>query len=106
MREFWQGRASLRKLRVLLENIPPGYPTGAIEGHCWGNQEDLLFRILGLLHVISSEFPGVKPKDVAKAIEALPPYPWSKLDSATVRYGDAGGASPEIVMQYLDSLGR
>ena len=105
MREFWLGNITLRKLRVLLQNVPAGTPSTKADGHLWDDKDNVLFRILGLLHVIAGEFPGVKEKDLRKAIEALPSYPWSEESRNVTHYGDLGGASVENVLTYVESLG-
>ncbi|AQY55623.1 tail assembly chaperone [Gordonia phage Huffy] len=99
---FWQGDISLRKLRVLVENLPPVNARAAAlnDGVWWSDLHALLnlieFRMrenTGATYEAASGKPGKRPK--------YNPKPWKKPEGT---YGDTNGRTPQQVMAFLDSL--
>lgn len=101
MGAYWRGEVTARKLRVLIEQLPPrsALHRARNEGQEWGNLEAVAWQIVYYLKVIEQRLVwsrGKRPK-WPKWLQ----FPWSKDQ---VKIGDRAGADPLKVKAYLDSL--
>lgn len=98
--EFWRGEVSLRQLRVLVQQLPPGGALyRAVNGHGWLDAEYLLAQLLDDVRRI--------PTAVIRAAggKARDPKPIKRPgEKQPDRLGDRGGRSTEDAIAYLDSL--
>lgn len=98
---FWRGEITLRKLRVLIENLPPLNARAAQQndGVWWTDQHSLLNLIEFRLRegtAATYSMGGAKPKR-----PKYNPKPWKKANGTI---GDRGGRSSAEAKAYLDSL--
>lgn len=100
MASFWLGEITLRQLRVLVEQLPPGSALHRAlnEGHQWTNVEALLWAISHRLERLDARMQwmkGKKPK-----WPRWKQFPWSKDG---VRMGDRSGRSSAEALAFLRS---
>ncbi|PZH18773.1 hypothetical protein C1I97_03405 [Streptomyces sp. NTH33] len=72
MEEYWQGKITLRKLRVMVEGLPPdGAVARAAAGHHWQHTEFMLADLLDLMARLLTDFRNANRPEKA----APQPYP-------------------------------
>jgi hypothetical protein len=70
--EYWRGEITLRKLRVMVEGLPPdGALARRAAGHHWGHGEFMLARLLDELGRLRTDFVNANRAEKAPA----QPYP-------------------------------
>lgn len=98
---FWRGEISLRRLRVLVQNLPArGAVYRAVHGHSWHDLEYLLAQLLDdvrRLQVDVYRAAGNTKARYGKPIKRPCEKPKAQL-------GDRDGRPVEDVVAYLDSL--
>lgn len=101
---------SLRKLRVLLEHLPPSSPVhrSFTDGQLWEWREELLWRLIRTQHDSASRIVhalgGRKGKPKLIKDTDWPRFPWVKPESEPERIGDAAGADGADVIAFLDTF--
>lgn len=96
----------MRKLRVLLEGLPPDAPAFWLETPNgartpWTLADAQIWRMFWATATAATGLSGV---DKGKSIfDSMPQFPWSKPVNQS-SYGSFGDHSPEEVLDYLDSL--
>jgi hypothetical protein len=101
---FWRGEISVRKLRALVEHLPPGGAFyRATQGHGWTEVEallaDLFDAVNGVAAAVYRSAPGRKRKHIANP----KPHPRPGRERE-LHIGDIGDHDPETVVVYLRSL--
>lgn len=98
---YWRGEITLRKLRVLVEGLPPQNALArARAGHHWTDMEYLLAL---LVDGVSASTVGIRRALGAKDPRPKPiPRPDSPRKPRAI--GGTNGHSPDEVVSFLDSL--
>ena len=108
MAEFWRGEITLRKLRVLVENLPKDSPARwhLTDGKPYGITDSLLWRLLWATWETQVLLARVNGNSKAKMpAEETPAYPWSEIKNAnSSRIGSLGDHTQEEALAYLKSL--
>lgn len=89
----------MRRLRVLVENLPPnGARARALKGHPWTDDT--------YLAAITADRVAEAAAGIIRALggKASRPKPLPRPDKGRNRTGDRGRVSTQDVMTYLDSL--
>lgn len=109
--EYWRGEITLRKLRVLIEGLPPDSAAhrAVTDGQLWTWREWLLWHgvrtSIDNATRVAHSLSGKKGKPKTIADKDWPVYPWVKADSAPTHYGDTDGRDGTEVIAFLDSFG-
>ncbi|MFF0139331.1 hypothetical protein ACFYRN_23155 [Streptomyces sp. NPDC005227] len=70
IREFWRGEITLRKLRVMVEGLPPdGATARAVAGHHWRHLEFMISRLLDETARLRVDFGNANRAEKAPAQE-------------------------------------
>lgn len=78
--EFWQGRITLRKLRVMVEGLPPsGALARAVAGHHWTQADYHRADELDLLARLVTDFANVNRTEQTPP-SPYPPHVWRPGD--------------------------
>lgn len=101
---FWRGEITLRRLRVLVEHLPPGGAYyRAVQGHGWVEEHYLLADLIDAENgTATAVYRGAAGK--GKRVPNPRRYPRPGQDSYGKAVGDRGGRSIDEVKSYLDSL--
>ncbi|QDF17111.1 tail assembly chaperone [Gordonia phage William] len=105
---FHRGEITLRKLRVLIENLPQGVTAidqARSDGQRWGWNEQMLWMLVRLMQIQTASISNRLGKPKVKVPKEHPKYPWIDVDEdAPKQFGSRGDHSSEEVMSFLDSL--
>ncbi|WP_051580626.1 hypothetical protein [Pseudonocardia acaciae] len=99
---YWRGEITLRKLRVLVQGLPPGGAAfRAVRGHGWTEAHYLAAELIDAVNAGTTA--TYRAAAGGKRVRSARPYPRPGGEHAT-RLGDRGERSSEEVVAYLDSL--
>lgn len=97
LRDFWQQNITLRKLRVLIEHLPPDCALArAMNGHAWTAVNYQLANVQDGLNVVATAIRS----DPSKQMKM--PKPVQRPD--TDRVGDVDDVEQTQVKAFIDSL--
>lgn len=101
---FWRGEITVRKLRALVANLPPGGAFyRATQGHGWTETEALLADVYdAVMNAVTAVYraaPASKRRHIAN------PKPHPRPGQARTRtVGDTSEHDPRVVLRYLEQL--
>ena len=99
---YWRGEITLRKLRVLVQHLPPGGAAyRAIQGHGWVEEHFLLADLIDTSQHTTAAVYRVNAG--RKRVRNPKRYP-RPTDERPSAIGDRAGRSTAEVLAYLNSL--
>lgn len=99
MADYWRQKITLRKLRVLIEHLPPDSALGrAIQGHAWQFANYQLANVQDALEAVRRQVA------VSAGAKNLPPFKAVPRPDPGDRTGDVGDVEQDRVKAFIDSL--